>query len=152
MRRLATLSIVAAIAAAGFGILLQAGIPQVPTGTWAPAGFLADPRMESATALLDDGRVLVIGGTGLTAALATVEVFDTDGLLSLAAPMTVARTGHTATTLADGRVLVTGGQNADGVTADAELYYPASDAWVAVPNMVEVRPATPRPGSTMAAC
>ena len=139
LRRLATLSIVAAIAAAGFGILLQAGIPQVPTGTWAPAGFLADPRMESATALLDDGRVLVIGGTGLTAALATVEVFDTDGLLSLAAPMTVARTGHTATTLADGRVLVTGGQNADGVTADAELYYPASDAWVAVPNMVEAR-------------
>ena len=47
MRRLATLSIVAAIAAAGFGILLQAGIPQVPTGTWAPAGFLADARMDS---------------------------------------------------------------------------------------------------------
>ena len=89
--------------------------------------------------MLDDGRVLIIGGTGLTAALATVEVFDTDGLLSLAAPMTVARTGHTATTLADGRVLVTGGQNADGVTADAELYYPASDAWVAVGNMVEAR-------------
>ena len=139
MRRLTTLSIVAAIAAAGFGILLQAGIPQVPTGTWAPAGFLADARMDSETALLDDGRVLIIGGTGLTAALATVEVFDTDGLLSLAAPMTVARTGHTATTLADGRVLVTGGQNADGVTAAAEVYDPASDAWVAVPNMVEAR-------------
>ena len=139
MRRLATLSVVAAIAAAGFGILLQAGIPQVPTGTWAPAGFLADARMDSETALLDDGRVLIIGGTGLTGALATVELFDTEGSWWLAAPMAVARTGHTATALADGRVLVTGGQNADGVTADAELYYPASDAWVAVPNMVEAR-------------
>ena len=139
MRRLGTLSVVAAIASAGFGILLLAGIPQVPSGTWAPAGFLADARMDSETALLDDGRVLIIGGTGLTGALATVELFDTDGSWWLAAPMAVARTGHTATALADGRVLVTGGQNADGVTADAELYYPASNVWVAAGGMVEAR-------------
>ena len=73
MSRFFKLTIAATVAAlaVGVGLLLQAEFPQVPTGTWAPAGLLADARAGSGSALLDDGRVLIIGGTGAAGPLAT---------------------------------------------------------------------------------
>jgi uncharacterized phage protein gp47/JayE len=53
-------------------------------------------------------------------------------LWTAAAPMSVARAYHTATTLDDGRVLVVGGVDADGNSlASAEIYTPGTDTWAA---------------------
>src|SRR5262245_25989931 len=81
---------------------------QVPSGTWAPSGNMAEVRSGAASALLQDGRVLVSGGEGTAGPLATAEFFSTG--FSAAPAMNVARSGHAAVTLQDGRVLVTGGK------------------------------------------
>ena len=52
------------------------------------------------------------------------------GTAATAAPLLVARSGHTATTLADGRVLVVGGDGEAGnPPGRAEVYDPETDTW-----------------------
>jgi deoxycytidylate deaminase len=55
----------------------------------------------------------------------------TDGAISVAASMNVARSGHTATLLANGKVLIAGGYNGDYLTS-AEIYDPATRTFRAV--------------------
>ena len=75
----------------------------------------AGPMVHNAT-LLNDGRVLVIGGTDLdinSVARASAEVWGPrTNEFSVAGHMAQGRQGHTATLLPDGRVLVTGGSDA----------------------------------------
>jgi hypothetical protein len=48
---------------------------------------------------------------------------------TVAAPMAVARTRHTATLLGNGKVLVVGGENGSGTLNTAEVYEPATNTW-----------------------
>src|SRR5262245_14911383 len=84
--------------------------PTVESGTWAPAGAMAEPRKGAAAVLLADGRILITGGAAVDGApSSTAELFDpSEGFLG-AAPMSVAHSRHAAVRLSDGRVLVTGG-------------------------------------------
>lgn len=76
---------------------------------------------------LDDGQVLVCGGTdGTDSDLAVIYNPDTD-TWTAAASMTDARSKHTTTLLGTGRVLVTGG---DPGLDTCEQYDPEIDAWV----------------------
>jgi hypothetical protein len=121
-------------------------------GEWSVAGNLV--RLPgSASVVLPDGSLLVIGGTTETVAadgnasyvpVATVRRFDPDTGISVdVAPLPAPRTGPVAVRLADGRVLVAGGTEVErlepGVeappTAKAVLYDPARDAWVAAAPM-----------------
>jgi hypothetical protein len=91
---------------------------------------MSTPRVESASTLLTDGRVLVVGGfSGIGAPyglLASAELFDPNTRSwSGAGNISIARFDLTATLLANGQVLVTGGVLDDGVTSSAELYDPA---------------------------
>src|SRR5262245_48072889 len=91
----------------------------VPTsgaaGFFAPTGSMGTMRSLHTATLLEDGRVLVIGGIlnrGLSAsiALGSAELWDpATGTFSPAGSLAVARGMHTATLLQDGRVLVAGG-------------------------------------------
>jgi hypothetical protein len=109
------------------------------TGTWVAAGRLNLPRTQGALTLLRDGRVLATGG-GIEgapewSATASAELYDPkSGAWSIAAPMSVARAAHTAVLLPDGEVLVAGGATtyfgeSGAVTATAEIYSPATNAW-----------------------
>ena len=81
---------------------------------------MEEGRGEHAATLLDDGRLLVVGGRA-EVALTSAEVYDpATGEWSSAGAMTDARYGHTLTKLDDGRVLVVGGS--EGATA--EMYDP----------------------------
>ena len=79
-------------------------------------------------------RVADIDPPNVGAALATAELFDpASGTWSATDPMTYARSGASAVTLADGRILVVGSVGSDsGVTVDdravesAEIYDPAT--------------------------
>lgn len=95
------------------------------TGVMRPSGPLVTPRYGATLTPLQDGRVMVAGGTGREGSLTSVEIFDpATETFSPAAPMPSPATIHSATLLADGRVLVVG--SADGA---AELYDPRSDSW-----------------------
>jgi N-acetylneuraminic acid mutarotase len=118
-------------------------------GTWTDAASMTDARSGHAAVVLDNGFVLVCGGSapvapGEDAALAYCELYDGKKWLetgSLLAP----RSRHQATLLAAGAaVLVTGGgppgAPGDGTfdpfsRASAERYDRASGAWSAVADM-----------------
>ena len=74
-------------------------------------------RGHSAT-LLEDGKVLIVGGENLSGMVSQAEIVDPVSQTSslVAAPIT-ARTDHTATRLSDGRVLVMGGRDQSGSLA-----------------------------------
>jgi hypothetical protein len=56
--------------------LVSAELFDPKTGTFTATGSLATARTYQATALLDDGRVLVTGGYGAVAPLASAEIYD----------------------------------------------------------------------------
>ena len=103
--------------------------------------------------MLNDGRVLVTGGTQYTfgpdyvdpsfwrqgdpIALASVEAWSpTNGKWTSVAPMQRPRQGHTATLLPDGRVLVVGGETESNAPAaiPAELWTPSTGRWSSLPG------------------
>src|SRR4051812_3635631 len=63
-----------------------------------------------------------------------------DGAITLAAGMSVARSGHTATLLPSGDVLIAGGMNGNGsYFANCEVYSPAANRFSAAPSMSATR-------------
>jgi hypothetical protein len=124
-------------------------------------------RFNHASAVLQDGTVLVAGGeaasvvlpngaaepSGYVAggalagtfvgAIASSERYTpagTPGAGTWAGPVTTARQNHTATLLADGTLLVAGGQDATGTPlASVQLYNPATRAWTSGGRLASAR-------------
>jgi subtilase family serine protease len=95
---------------------------------------MSSPRHQHTATLLNDGRVLIVGGqtSFMGGQLATAEIYNpATHSFSSAGSMSTARTNHTATLLPNGRVLITGGivSGATGL-ATAELYDPATNTFV----------------------
>ena len=101
---------------------LTASVPHVPAGSWQAWNPMGDLRSGATAALLQDGRVLISGGSNSTGAVASGDLFGTNGVFSAAAPMNSPRSGHAATLLKDGRVLVTGGDTGSGITNSAPCW------------------------------
>jgi len=111
------------------------------TGTWSTAGSMGSARVTHSMTLLPSGRVLVAGGVGSGARLASAELYDpATNAWSAAGTMASARESHTATLLPSGRVLVAGGSNgSDGTLASTERYDPAADTWSAAGMLAAAR-------------
>jgi hypothetical protein len=102
------------------------------TEAWTLTGSMATTRSWHAATLLQDGRVLVVGGFN-SENVKTAELYDpATGMWMPTGDLNVARYGHTATLLSDGSVLIAKGSN-DGDLAStlssAELYDPTSGTW-----------------------
>jgi N-acetylneuraminic acid mutarotase len=110
-------------------LVLTASIPNVPTGTWQTWNAMADARSGPSAALLQDGRVLIAGGSNANGPTASADFFGKDGIFSAAPAMNSPRSNYTATLLGDGRVLVTGGDTGSGITNSAEVYDPTAGSW-----------------------
>ncbi len=62
------------------GLLLKADAPQVPSGAWAGGPDFGVMPSQSASAVLQDGRIVVAGGIANGAAIATVAIYDPSNL------------------------------------------------------------------------
>jgi WD40 repeat protein len=133
-------------------ILRQLGcmVDEDPAG-WILAAPLRTYHGAHTATLLQDGRVLVAGDTGVPEM--TAEIYDAAAdSWTLTAPMTRDRSGHTATRMTDGRVLVVGGELAHDLRdwfpfkGTAEIFDPRTNSWSATSSL-----ATPRGGFTATA-
>src|ERR1041384_1786708 len=97
---------------------------QVPSETWVPTGSMAQARSGSSAVLLQDGSVLIAGGSNADGPVASAEIFAS-GSFSTTGSMLLARSNAAAVALRDGRVLITGGSTASGPTSETEIYNPA---------------------------
>jgi Galactose oxidase, central domain len=111
------------------------------SGTFSPtANTMMEQRQNHTATLLDDGRVLIVGGFGPATftAVAGAEIFDpVTRTFSPTGGLAFGRGEHSATRLPDGTVLVAGGFNAfpgDGL-ASAELYDPAAGGFGATGSL-----------------
>ena len=108
------------------------------TGTWVPSGRLHRARFAHTATLLNDGRVLIVGGSDDVegdSSLADAELYDPQskswtGTTPFIAPVQ----GHASVLLQDGNVLVTGGyqsflQGGTGSSNFAAIFVPATNSW-----------------------
>jgi hypothetical protein len=113
--------------------LICVGQVVAASDVWIPTGSMTEPRRDHRAALMNDGRVLVVGGLS-----ATGEIYDPVSGTFTSAGDTIFFHGldPTATTLADGRVLITGG---NGASMSAEIYDPVTDAFSPTGGMNRAR-------------
>jgi hypothetical protein len=113
--------------------------PTIPAGFRATGSMTTARRSHTAT-LLNDGRVLIVGGSDVHGEMGTAELYDpARGTFRRTGGMEVVRSCHTATLLADGRVLVAGRWS----LTSAELYDPTTASFGPTGAM-----RTPRCGAT----
>jgi hypothetical protein len=115
-------------------MLLVSGTQQLRAqvqGAWTLTGNMSTAHDYGAQATLNDGTILMAGGTDGTNVLSSAEVYSpSSGTWTPAGPMTDARQYFPAVTLPSGQVLITGGLDSMGnVLAGAELYDPISGTW-----------------------
>jgi N-acetylneuraminic acid mutarotase len=108
-------------------LLAGAGSAAAQTGSWTLTGSMTYARAEQTATLLQNGQVLVAGGTSAAAA----ELYNpATGTWALTGSMSTARIAPVAALLQNGEVLVAAGQNAAGtMLGTAEVYNPATGTW-----------------------
>jgi Kelch motif protein/galactose oxidase-like protein len=126
-------ALLAGLAATG---LIPVPATAVGPGAWTSAPDLLEGHVSHTATLLDDGRVLIVGGTNARGVpTAGSEIFDPKANRWIrVASMRTARAAHTATRLSDGSVLVTGGRTGLNsfpieILATAQIYHPNSNSW-----------------------
>jgi len=132
----------------GFEILNSAEIYDQKTNTWTPTGSMNVARGEFATVVLNDGRVLVVGGVNFSGPLASAEIYDprtgawTETGSMPPGSMGTPRNDLALVVLRDGRVLAAGGgMGAEALHrhASAEIFDPHTGQWTATGPMTEPR-------------
>lgn len=125
--------------------LASAELYDPSTGTFTQTGSMAVGRFLHTATLLQNGKVLIVGGalTSASDPVATAEVYDpSTGIFTMTGAMATAREQHTATLLPDGRVLIVGGATSAGAgdpTATAEVYDPSTGSFSVTGSMAEAR-------------
>jgi hypothetical protein len=98
------------------------------TGDWTGTANLQIQRTHHTATLLDNGKVLVVGGFNSSYATA-VELYDpATGNWTYGGALQTPRMDHTVVRLNDGSVLVTAGSGINSYFASAERYNPTTNS------------------------
>lgn len=123
------------------GAFVQYGLPSAElynpaTGTFSTTGSLNTGRYGHSATLLNNGKVLIAGGSNSTSgALSSAELYDPiTGAFSDTGSLSCA-CGYDATLLPNGTVLFTGGFNGTNAVATSELYNPTSGTFASTGNL-----------------
>jgi len=108
----------------GNNLVASAEVYDPSSQSWSPTGSLVTARINHTATRLQDGKVLVAGGSDSSAfGSARAEQYDpASGTWMTTGSLITGRRDQTATLLPDGNVLVAGGRNNDTYLASAELY------------------------------
>lgn len=118
-RLLMLVGLLAALAASPVFLRQPSADAQAATG-FAPTGPLVTPRADHTATLLQDGRVLIVGGVNGGVPVGAAEIYDpATGQFTEAGQMLYPRFQHGAALLPDGDVLIAGGRDA----ASTGLFY-----------------------------
>jgi len=103
-----------------------------------------DKRVWHTTTPLQDGRILVAGGSTADGSdlryVTAAEVFDPNFQQCIpVGSLAIGRTSATATLLDDGKVLIAGGQGENGNLNEAELFDPATGQFQTTGSMLSLR-------------
>ncbi len=105
-------------------------------GTWSLTGTIHTGRYRPTSALLNDGKVLLVGGSASGVALNTTERFDPlVGIWLPSSDLSIGRYYHTMNTLLNGQVIVTGGIYNNAELATTEIYDPSPGTWSLTTSM-----------------
>lgn len=110
-------------------------------GSWAAGPIMTMPRFRHKSIRLNDGRILVVGGSDLNGdPLSTCEVLNSTGtaFTAVGSMRDARQEGHGLILLDDGKVMVAGGT--DGTTiagqhCSTEIFDPGTNTWTVVGNM-----------------
>jgi N-acetylneuraminic acid mutarotase len=110
------------------------------TGAWTFAGYMTGPRFLHTATLLNNGRVLLVGGA-CAGVLSTAEIYNpAAGTWIATRSMASHRFSHTATRLGNGGVLVAAGYGVSNTAlTTAEVYNPATGKWTLTGNLGTAR-------------
>ena len=116
--------------------LTSAELYNPASGTFSTTGSLNTGRYGHSATLLNNGKVLIAGGTNsTTGALSSAELYDpVAGTFSMTGSLSCA-CGFSATLLANGMVLFTGGINGSTALTTAELYNPTTGTFGLTGNL-----------------
>jgi N-acetylneuraminic acid mutarotase len=103
--------------------------------------FKGGPIRSHTSTLLQDGKLLILGGMEASPSNASTLYDPTDrSTTTPATAMPTARSYHTSTLLPDGRVIVMGGLSPTATTLNsAQIYSPLTEAWTNATNMTSAR-------------
>jgi N-acetylneuraminic acid mutarotase len=106
---------------------------KAPTRTWQSVATLSTPRSRHTATVLNDGRILIAGGTDGATVIPEAEIYDpSSNTVSPAGRLNAARTSHSAVLLDNGEVLVIGGSGSNGDLASIERFDPQTNTWSVV--------------------
>src|SRR4030095_9766873 len=131
----------AVIAFVGFLVSIACAVPSFAqiVGT---VQLNIERRGHTAT-LLEDGKVLIVGGDNQNGLVSQAEIFDPASLTSSVLSNSPSpRTDHTATLLADGQVIIIGGVDGNGWLNSTEVFSPYSvpaPGFLAGPSLIRAR-------------
>ncbi len=121
-------------------VINLSAIQSVNAVDFTSAGPLNTARWGHTVTLLNNGKVLVVGGSGSSGALCEAELYDpATGAWTPTGSPSAARMNHTATLLPNGKVLVAGGTDGSTVLSSTELYDPTSGLWMAASGLLNAR-------------
>jgi Galactose oxidase, central domain/Kelch motif len=107
--------------------------------TFTPTGSMESQRAGHTETLLQNGMVLIVGGTD-GGTLNSAELYNpATGTFTPTGSLAHARYYHTATLLNDGTVLIVGGFSSGNVRDDNELYNPATGTFSAAGSLITAR-------------